>query len=119
MNKPNRKDYHTDSGLHAAMQVWANSQAKSTLSVSVTFDDSPEEVFRDTFERVQVEKEYKTLDGETYTVSVDSGKYKNTYMPGADEMSRVEIKAAFVAWVQPKNPNVKILSLVWKVESKQ
>lgn len=119
MNKPNAKEFHTNDGMHSAMRLWAKCQSKFTLSVAVVFSDYPEQTYTDTFERAQVERTYKTLDGETYTVSIDSGKFKNTFMAADDELTATELKAAFAEWVKPLNPQVTIVSLKWKKEPVQ
>lgn len=114
MLKPQAKNFHTNDGMHAAMRDWANAQAKPEMQVTVIYDDSPDP-FVDVFERVTKEVKYKTLDGEIYTVSVDTGKFVNSYMLAAEgELTASELKKAFAEWAHPTCDGVSIASIKWE-----
>lgn len=114
MIKPQAKNFHTNDGMHAAMREWANAQAKAALQVTILYDDS-DDPFVDTFERVKKEVTYKTLDGEIYTVEVDTGKFINSYMLAADsELTAAELKKAFAEWARPTCEGVSIASIKWE-----
>lgn len=119
MLKPQAKNFHTNDGMHAAMRDWANAQAKPEMEVVLIFSDRRDEddVFRDSFKRVQKEVAYKTPDGETYTVGVDTAKFENTFMSGyPDELASTDFKKAFADWAgRNLNKGVSVVSIKWKL----
>ena len=114
MNKPKAKDFYVNDGMHCAMALWANTKNKKALTVAVEWSDSSE-VFTDTFNRAKKEVSYRTPDGGVYEQEIDSTQFENTYLLGGDSLSKAELKAAFLDWVQPKDPGVSVVKVVWKL----
>lgn len=117
MQKPNPKDFHVNDGMHAAMRAWAKSQNKPAMRVTVVYSDAsgPDDKFVEVFERAQKEVSYKCPDGETYTQSVDTSKFVNTFIRGIpDEVGITELKKALADWVKPSQKGVTIVSIKWE-----
>lgn len=108
MNKPKAFDFMTDDGMHAAMRSWARSKDKPTLSVAITYSDSPE-VWHMTFERATKEVKYRLQDGEVYTVDVDTAKFVDCQ----EEYTQKDLKASVLDYAQPTKEGVSIVSIVW------
>lgn len=108
--KPKAKDFYTDQGLHSAMQQWASLQNKPSLCVEVQFKDGSK--YNDEFQRETKEVQYKTQDGEIYTVEVHSGKFKETWFSNGS-LSVKELKQGFVDWLYEGNNPDAIVSIKW------
>lgn len=115
MQKPLAKNFNTNDGMHAAMRAWAAAQNKPAMQVTVLYSDSDDK-FVEVFERAQKEITYKTPDGETYTQTVDSGKFINSFILGSpDEMGITELKKAFSVWAGANlMDGVAIVSIKWE-----
>lgn len=112
--KPVAKNFNTNHGLHTAMNDWAIQQDKKRLHVSVRYSDSATDLYIDSFDRARKEVKYKTLDGEVYTVDVDTSKIINTFLPGDYEMSVKDFKEAFTAWASKNlTAGVTVVSIKW------
>ncbi len=79
MHKPNKRDFHTDCGLHHAWADYAKYHAKPTLSCKATFGDNGDSI-TEVFERATKDVSYKCHDGETYEQAVDVGKFDARYL---------------------------------------
>ena len=106
-NKPKAKDFYTDQALHSAMQQWASMQDKPALCVEVQFSDGSK--YNDEFQRETKEVQYKTLDGEIYTVGVHASKFKETWFSNGS-LTAKELKQGFVDWLYEDG----IVSIKWK-----
>ncbi len=111
MKKPNAKEFHTDSGMHAAMRSWARTKDKRDLIAVVEFEDGSGPM-ENRFIRSKVDSLYKTRDGEVYSCSIDSSKFMNDFMPGADEMTQAEVKQAYDSYIR-EGGGVKNISWKW------
>ena len=98
MKKPNRKDYHTNDGMHAAMQSWANLQNKPILKCVIVFKDNS--VLTEEFKREQKAINYKTPDGETYNVLIDTGKFEEQFF-NTSPTTQKELKDGYIQWLGP------------------
>lgn len=78
MNKPQAKDYHTDTGLHAAMQSWARSKDRPSTVATITYADGSKLQFE--FQPATKEVPYKTRDKEVYHQTVDTAKYNADWL---------------------------------------
>ena len=108
--KPKARDFPTDSGLHSAMKEWADQQGPTTeLEVWVEFPDGSGGMF-ETIPRATKEVEYKTRDGEVYTVAVRTSKFVDSVWGCFEPLSRKEMEAAAKAWFARdlKNPPRKL-----------
>ena len=110
-NKPKAKDFYTDQGLHSAMQQWASTQNKPSLCVEVQFSDGSK--YNDEFQRETKEVQYKTKDGEIYTVEVHTSKFEETWFSDRS-LTAKELKQGFVDWLYEVNNPDGIVSIKWK-----
>ena len=113
MLKPNLKDFHTDTGYHTAMQKYADSFDKKPLIVSVVYSDGSVDENFHIFHRAKIQKgTYKTYDGNTWEIMVDSAKYEPDFLPDHNEpLTRKELENAVKAWL---NKNCVVKSVKFK-----
>lgn len=101
MRKPHHRDYHTDDGLHAAMEGYAEFRSsKGVLAVRVVFQDGSgaDGVFS-YIARAKVPIPYKTRDGEIYEVERRTGKFVDPVWGDLQPLSRAEMEKAATDWL--------------------
>ena len=112
-SKPRASNYHTDDGMHAAMRQWAAAQARPDVTVECVYSDCGD-LYIDTFEPATEEVEYRTRDGEVYTVSVDTGKYWALWLHDK-QMTYRELRQRMERWLHSDlDEGVTVVSITWK-----
>lgn len=112
-SKPRASNYPIDDGMHAAMRQWAAAQARPTAHVEVAYSDSTD-TFNESFDPATEEVEYKTRDGEVYTVSVDTGKYSALWLYDKP-MTYRELRQRMETWLRADlRAGVTVVSINWK-----
>lgn len=111
MHKPKYWDFHTNDGMHNAMQDYAKSFNKPSLVATVKFEDGSE--FTEEFEHATKEVYYRVFDKEEglYSVSIHTAKYREPFFSDKD-LTQKELKQGFLQWLEKNNKGVKF-TITW------
>lgn len=103
MKKPHYRDFHTDDGLHAAMDKYAQHKShKGTLRVDTYFADGSGGTL-DFIERERAPIYYKTRDGETYEVSRRTHRFVD-WVYSEEPLTSGKMKEAVTKWLNSFEP---------------
>lgn len=122
MLKPKKKDYFTDSQLHAAWKSWGESLKRPNLVLEVAFAEEEPFVLHE-FEPWETTTSYRAYDKELYTIRHHATGYNPDFLVSYEYSKNLKIgmpitviKRRVRQWLISRNIPVKSFSLKLKDE---